>query len=57
MRQKDNVEQLTRTGHMEKIEGYAHVSTGDQDLGLQLDALKKTGCDEADIFMDKASGA
>ncbi len=35
--------------------GYARISTGDQTLDLQIDALGKAGCNK--IFTDQCSGA
>jgi hypothetical protein len=40
-----------------RLVGYARVSTGSQDLDLQLDVLKKCGVAKELIFTDKASGA
>jgi DNA invertase Pin-like site-specific DNA recombinase len=42
---------------MGRLIGYARVSTAEQDLGLQLAALRSAGCSDADIFCDTASGA
>lgn len=37
--------------------GYARVSTDDQNLSLQIDALVRSGVKTSDIFTDKISGA
>jgi DNA invertase Pin-like site-specific DNA recombinase len=40
-----------------RLFGYARVSTDDQDLSLQVDALQQHGIPKTAIFMDKVSGA
>ncbi len=37
--------------------GYARVSTDDQNLDMQIDALKKAGVEEDYIFHEHVSGA
>src|SRR5256712_6222825 len=46
-----------REQHMGRMVGYARVSTSDQDVSLQWEALRRAGCQERHIFCDTASGA
>ncbi|MEW9810137.1 MAG: recombinase family protein (plasmid) [Candidatus Symbiodolus clandestinus] len=41
---------------MAKLVGYVRVSTQDQEVQLQVDALEKAGCAKNMIFIDKISG-
>jgi DNA invertase Pin-like site-specific DNA recombinase len=42
---------------MGQMMGYARVSTPEQNVSLQRDALHQEGCREEHVFLDIASGA
>lgn len=46
-----------RTAHPGRLVGYARVSTSDQELRLQVDALTQQGCHPEHIFVETISGA
>ena len=53
MTDDENRSETPKRGH---LIGYARVSTDDQNLDLQIDALLKYGVDELDIYKDYATG-
>lgn len=46
-----------RKQRMGRMVGYARVSTSEQDIRLQWEALRQAGCQAQHIFCDTASGA
>lgn len=51
-----NANNRKEAADMKKTYGYARVSTREQNLDRQIEALKQCSIDERDIIVDKASG-
>jgi DNA invertase Pin-like site-specific DNA recombinase len=56
MAAKNKTQRQQKTDATPRLVGYARVSTDEQDVALQLEALQKQGCEREWIFVDKASG-
>jgi hypothetical protein len=54
---KNETTRRTPAGPQTGLVGYARVSTEGQEVMLQLEALRRHGCEPERIFMDTASGA
>jgi hypothetical protein len=53
---KNKTQRRKKADATPRLVGYARVSTDEQDVALQLEALQQHGCDQKRIFIDKASG-
>jgi DNA invertase Pin-like site-specific DNA recombinase len=53
---KNKTQRRKKVDATPRLVGYARVSTDEQDVALQLEALQQHGCDQKRIFIDKASG-
>lgn len=57
MAAKNKTQRQKRTDTTPRLVGYARVSTDEQDMALQLEALQQHGCEREWVFVDTASGA
>jgi DNA invertase Pin-like site-specific DNA recombinase len=57
MAAKNKIQRQQKTDTTPRLVGYARVSTDEQDVALQLEALRQHGCEREWIFVDAASGA